>query len=702
MRKNRTYKLYFFLFLFLLLNRLSLNLFADGVIIPVPRPDEKIPPLSVKYHRVNVKITSRVAKTSIDQVFVNTHNRDIEGIFIFPIPEEAAISEFSMYIDGKEIKGEILDRDKARSIYQDIVRRMKDPALLEYIGRDMFRARIFPIPARGEKRIKLTYSEVLKTERDFIKYRYPLNTERFSLNPIKEVTISVEIKSKIPLSNLYSPSHKISVKKESEFKARVGFEGSGIKPDKDFVLYFSLSQDDIGLSLLNYEAEKEGYYMLLASPHYSSKKEKVLNKNIIIVLDSSGSMSGEKIVQAKDAVRFIINHLDEKDMFSIVDFDDSVDLFSKELVPANSQNRSKALVFVDDIEDSGGTNINEALIKALKMTQAEERPNYVLFLTDGLPTVGITETREILKNIARTNMVNSRVFVFGVGYDVNTELLDRISSESRGTSVYVGEKDNLEFTLSNYYEKISSPLLSDLKVSFKGIEVKDSYPRSLPDLFRGSQLVILGKFKGKGPVSVILSGKVVKKEKKFILESQALIKDESYKFLPRLWATRRIGYLLEEIRLSGEKDELVEEVKKLGLKFGIVTPYTSFLVTEKERLSIVAAAPEAEEALKARQVTGAGAVKMAKATQIFKKQDRAAQVTSKRIKYKEDKTFYFKDGYWIDSLYEEGSPVREITFNSEDYFRLLFENSGIAKYLSVAKNLIVTYEGVNYKISDIR
>jgi len=264
----------------------------------------------------------------------------------------------------------------------------------------------------------------------------------------------------------------------------------------------------------------------------------------------------------------------------------------------------------------------------------------------------------------------------------------------------VGQRDDLEVAVSSYYEKISSPLLSDLKMTFKGIEVRDSYPRNLPDLFKGSQLILLGKFRGKGPVSVILSGKVGKREKKFVLEKQSLAKDVSFGFLPRLWATRRVGYLLEEIRLQGERGELVEEVKKLGLKYGIVTPYTSFLVTEKERHRIAAAAPEAEEALRAKKVTGAGAVKMAKVTQVFKAQDRAAQVVSQQIRYKDDKTFYLKDENWVDSVYEEGSPVKEVQFNSEEYFRLVSEKPGIAKYLSVAMNLIIHYEGVNYKISE--
>jgi len=394
------FKSLIFIFFFVLFNVFIVDLFADGFIVPVPRPGERIPPLTVKYHRVNVEIINQVAKTSIDQVFINNHNRDIEGIFIFPLPERASISEFSMYIGGKKVEGEILDRDKARRIYEDIVRRMKDPALLEYVGRNMFRARVFPIPANGEKRIQLSYTEVIKAERNLIRYVYPLNTNKFSLRPLQEVTISVEISSKIPLSNVYSPSHNVSVRKEGKSKARVGFEGKNIKPEKDFVVYYSLSEDDIGLSFMNWEGPEDNYYMLLASPSYVGKKEKILSKNLIFVLDSSGSMSGKKIKQAKEAVRFIISHLDKKDGFSLVDFDDGVSLFSSEIIPASRENIERALRFVDEVEDSGGTNINDALLQALEMIEPGEGPNYILFLTDGLPTVGITGTAEIMKNIS--------------------------------------------------------------------------------------------------------------------------------------------------------------------------------------------------------------------------------------------------------------------------------------------------------------
>ncbi|MBM3285073.1 MAG: VWA domain-containing protein, partial [Candidatus Aminicenantes bacterium] len=630
----------------LLLFGLGSRLYADGIIIPRPRPGETIPPLTVKYHRVTVEIRDQAARTSIDQVFLNNHDRDIEGTFIFPLPKNAVISEFALYIGDKKVEAEILDSQEARRVYEDIVRRLKDPGLLEYIGRSAFRARVYPIPARGEKRVQLSYEEVLQEERGLIRYLYPLNTERFSLHPIEEVAVSVNIRSRAPITNVYSPSHRVSVRKESPNSARIGYEERNVRPDKDFLVYYAVSAEEVGLSFLSYRDGDERTFMLLAAPRFSKVGEKVINKNLIFVLDSSGSMQGKKIRHAREAARFIINHLDEGDHFSIIDFDDGVTLFSDGIVPASAANRERAVQFVEAVEDSGGTNIHEALLRAFRMMPQGDRPNYVLFLTDGLPTVGITSTAEILRDVTNSNTAASRLFVFGVGNDVNTELLDKLAAENRGTSVYVSEQEDLEVTVSGFYEKISSPVLSDLNLALSGIEVYHSYPRTLPDLFRGGQLILLGKCRGNGPVSIVLKGKVGRQEKVFRLENQKFLQDEELHFLPRLWAARRIGYLLDEIRLKGEAKELVEEVRNLGLKYGIVTPYTSFLVTEKERLSIAAAAPDAQEALAGRQVTGAGAVKLARSTQAFKEVDQAPQVVSRKIRYKEDKTFYFKDGFW--------------------------------------------------------
>src|SRR5512136_2738333 len=244
---------------------------ADGFIIPDHRPGgPPVPPLSVKYHHVTVEIVGQVAKTSVDQVFLNHFDRDIEGTYIFPVPEGASVSDFAMFIGNERVKGEILGSDEARRIYEDIVRRMRDPGLLEYMGRNLFRARVYPIPANGEKRVQISYTEVLKAENGLVKYLYPLNTEKLSRDPLADVSIAARIESRVPILNVYSPSHKISVRKDGEGLARVGYEDKDVRPDKDFLLYYSLSKDDVGLSFMNLEGPDGNFFMLLASPRFAA------------------------------------------------------------------------------------------------------------------------------------------------------------------------------------------------------------------------------------------------------------------------------------------------------------------------------------------------------------------------------------------------------------------------------------------------
>ncbi len=687
-----------------LLAVLAPRLRADGFIVPNPRPGETIPPLSVKYHRVTVEVVNQVARTSVDQVFVNNFDRDIEGTYFFPIPEGASLNEFAMFVNGERVKGEIMDSVQARRVYEDIVRRMRDPGLLEYLHRNTFQARVYPIPARGEKRVQISYTEVLKSEAGLVKYLYPLNTERFSRDPLKEVNVSVRIESQVPVTNVYSPSHRISVRKEGEGRAMAGYEDAGVKPDRDFVLYYALSGDDIGLTFMDWKGEDGGFFLLLASPRFAAGPQRVLAKNVVLVLDSSGSMRGAKIRQVKDAAAYVVRNLGPEDRFSVIDFDDSVTMFSGELVAATGANVAKAEKFISGMEDAGGTNINEALLRALALLAAGPRPSYVLFLTDGQATIGSTETPAILRNVGQANTARARVFVFGVGSDVNTELLDRLASDQRGASVYVDEKENIEAAVTGFYDKLSSPLLSDLALGFRGIETSAVYPPVLPDLFKGSQLVVAGKYKGDGPATVTLTGRVGREERRFVLEGRKLASGRAYSFIPRLWATRRIGYLLEEMRLRGPEPELEDEVRRLGLKYGLVTPYTSFLVTEpgqrppdRHGNPIPFLAPMAAPVRSAPK-SGQEAVDAARASAAYKAEETAAPPVSEKVLRRDDKTFLLKDGVWVDADYRDGTPVRTIRFESDEYFRLAADEPGLAKYLSAGSRMIVVYKGAAYKI----
>ncbi len=706
---------------------------ADGFIIIPPDPRGRaFTPLSIKYHHVTVDIDNQVATTKVDQVFINENNRELEGIYIFPIPEEASISDFAMYVDGERISAEVLERKKARKIYEDIVRRMRDPALLEYMDRGAFKASIYPIPARGEKRVQLEYSEVLKYDSGLCKYVYPLNTEKFSAKPIQSVSVTAKIKSKKAIKSVYSPSHEVDVHKDSDHEAKLGYEASNVKPDRDLVMYYTVSDEDFGLNLLAHRDEDEdGFFILLIAPKYEVEDEEVIEKDIIFVLDKSGSMKQGKLKQAKGALKFCIDSLNEGDRFGIISFSTDVDEFQSSLLPATRENVGKAAKFIEDLEAKGGTNINDALQTALEKETDTGRPRIIVFLTDGLPTVGETDVESILRNVEKTRSGSTRLFSFGVGYDVNTRLLDKLAQNSGGAPQYVEPSEDIEVAVSSFYDKISEPVLSDLKLDIGSVNAKEVYPKSLPDLFKGSQLVVMGRYEGHGDTDVRLEGKIQGKKRDYENKAEFPRESSANSFIPRLWAQRKVGYLLDEIRSHGEDDELKDEVIRLSKKYGIITPYTSFLVLPEEEAEQMPVAMRGRELRRAfdrsstslrMEESGADAVQSSELLHRMKEAKAAPEapmVVGKplvgsggssvdaykaggysQVKYVDKKTFFFKNEFWTDSEYEPEMKTIEIIYGSDEYFRLLSEEPELGKYLALGKKVIVCYEGKCYKVDE--
>ncbi|MBW1806829.1 MAG: VWA domain-containing protein [Deltaproteobacteria bacterium] len=553
---------------------------ATGLMIP---KDRSIGPLAIKYHRAEVKITDRVAVTHVDQVFVNHTNRDLEATYIFPLPKGATVSDFYLYMNGKKTKGEVLEKNRARNIYEGIVRRMKDPGLLEYLGRDLFQARVYPVPKRGEARIEIEFTQLLPFEGGVNKFSYPMRTDRSSSRTMKDFTLSVKISSKTPIKTIYSPSHEIYTRKKDDHHASAGFEKNAAVLDRDFELFYTVSEKDIGMNLLTYrEPGEPGFFMLMVSPKSEYTSREIIGKHITFVIDTSGSMAGAKIRHAKKALKYCLNKLNPDDRFNLIRFSTDVEAFQKTPSSASKANIQRALNFVNRIEAAGGTAIDEALTTALAVHKNSKEPNLIVFMTDGHPTVGETNPKSILAHSRKGNRVSARVFVFGIGNEINTHLLDKISSENFAESTYAKPNEEIEQKLSAFYNKVSFPVLSDLNMDFGSIHEYDVLPKRLSDLFKGSQLLVFGRYRNRGHTALTLRGKVGDKTKKFVFEGRFPKKASEHDFIPRLWATRKIGFLLDNIRLGGEKKELVDEVIRLSKRYGIVTPYTSYLVTEDQ------------------------------------------------------------------------------------------------------------------------
>lgn len=722
--------------------------------IPPPRP-YIFAPLEVAYHHVNVKIDGQIATTSVDQEFYNPNPSRLEGTYLFPVPKGAQIDKFTMDIGGKQVEAELLPADKARRIYEDIVRKAKDPALLEYADRDVFKVRIFPIEPHGKKRITLRYTQLLKSDAGLVSYIYPLNTEKFSAKPIKSVSIKVELESQQPLKSIYSPSHSVEIKRHGSRSATVGFETADAKPDTDFALYFAPEKDELGVNLIAHKTgDRDGYFLLLASPGMDVDKKKIVPKDVAFVLDTSGSMAGKKLEQAKKALQFCVENLNDEDRFEVIRFSTEVEPLFDNLVRANDGNREKANDFIKELKPIGGTAIDNALSKALALRPGRQdgRPFVIIFLTDGRPTIGTTDENQIVSNVKRRNEDQTRVFCFGIGTDVNTHLLDKITEETRAVSQYVLPEEDLEVKVSNFFSKIKEPVLANPTLKFTGdVRVTKLHPSPLPDLFRGDQIVLVGRFSGKGNSAVVLEGTVSGATRKFTYEVRFPRYDDEHEFIPRLWATRRVGYLLDEIRLHGENAELKDEVTELARKYGIVTPYTAYLIVEDEDRRGVPLAMQSlgrlgEDQMARREAAEnyryfrsdqsgdkalAGArsgyalksaqAPAAAASDSFSEANRALGVTTlpsstaapspdskvRLAQYSQNGQFiagknFFQNtsNQWVDAAAQkfQNAKLQRIQFNSTEYFAFAAKNSKALPWLALGQNVQFELDGTLYEI----
>ena len=701
----------------LILALAALPAMADGFIIPQPPPERPIPwrdiPLSVKYHRVQVDVTGQVAITRVDQVFVNNNHFAVEGTYIFPLPEDAAVSSFDMWVDGRKLEGRLLGRDEARAIYEDIVRRQRDPALLEYVGRGAFQARIFPIPPGGERRVQLAYSQVLPQSDGLIHYRYPLSTEKFSAQPIADVSVTINIEDKAPLRAIYSPSHPVEVVRDGPRRASVSYEARDVLPDRDFDLYYSVSAEDIAVNVLSYKPfDEDGSFLLLVTPPQEAAVQ--VDKDVVLVLDVSGSMDGEKLAQAKTAAGYVLDNLGAGDRFNIVAFSSATRLFSPESVPAGR--RTEGHAFIRRLTAQGSTDINRALLEAVAGADSE-RPTVLIFITDGLPTVGETDPDRIVGNVAADASKSVRLFAFGVGDDVDTMLLDELTSGQRGMSAYVRPGQKIDEEVSGFYAKVSAPVLVDIDLDLSGIIVEDLYPYPLPDLFAGSQLVVAGRYLQGGQGTLKLSGTINGRPRSYTYRGLDFAVRGGNEFIPRLWAQRKIGHLLSQIRLHGAKDELVDEVVALSTRFGIITPYTSFLVEEPEMVLTDSGRQQLSEALQAPAATGAPgyggagpalapearsgaqAVERAVVEKELATSDQSAAAVTAQVKQVADKTFLLQDGAWVDTTFDANKMrAEQVVFGGDRYFQLLAQYPEMGRFLSLGERVTIVLAGKAYAI----
>ena len=714
---------------------------AQGIILPercreacgIPLPSS----LPVESVALDVTIEGQVATTRVTQVFRNETGATLEGTYFFPIPSSASVTEFAIWDEGRRLAGEVRPREEARRIYDSIVRRRRDPGLLEYAGENLFQASIFPINPRSTKKLELTYTQVLKAENGSVGYRYPLGIGR-NAAPVERLSGKVEVRAPSALRTVYSPSHSVDVRREAGGRRAVATWESGRGAERrDFQLFYGLSDRDVGLSLFTYrEPGKDGYFLLLLSPREDVAEREYAAKDVVYVLDTSGSMQDDdKMEKARRALLFGVRALRPQDRFNVVSFAGDTRRMETGLIAADRAGRERGVAFVEGLRATGGTNINDAMTEALAQFPRERsgRTRLVVFLTDGLPTIGETDADRIVDNVRRARTGGVRVFTFGVGYDVNTRLLDKVAAENGGTAEYVEPREDLEAKVSSFFDKVNHPVLTNLALDMGGVRTELVYPRALPDLFRGTQLALVGRYRNErelAGVTLKLTGNASPTRTFAYPGLRFPLRAEEHDFLPRLWATRRVGWLMEQIRTSGENRELRDEVVELGTRHGIVTPYTSFLALEpgaregqpptvrgfQDRVppsedfsgqgragGVAPTAPPPPPAPEIVSVSGAGAVQQSKASRAMQEAVSLEPVTTAAeratIRDVGGKTFYLRAGTWTDAELkpETRLPETSLRFGSDEYFDLLSRVPALARFFAVGDRVAVVWDGRVYR-----
>ena len=709
--------------------------------LPRPRPLPHPTPstYTIEALEVDVKLSDQVARVQVSQTFENTGSQAMEVSFVFPLPYDGAIDQLTLLVDGKEFQAKLLDKDEARRKYEQIVRKNRDPALLEWVGTGMFQTNVFPIPPGAKRTVTLRYSQLCRQSHGLTDFQFPLSTAKYTAGPIEKLQFRIAIESREPIKNVYSATHPVKIDRPDKTHAVVTYDAKDTVPGEDFRLFYDAAEGGVGTSVVSYrpEAGEDGYFLVLASPDIQVADDKAVAKTVVFVVDRSGSMSGKKIEQAKNALKFVLGNLRQRDVFNIVAYESAVESFRPELQQFNEETRAAAVGFVEGLYAGGGTNIDGALRRALEMLADSSRPSYVIFLTDGLPTDGERNEATIVAHSEEANKVRARLFAFGVGYDVNSRLLDKLARANFGQSEYVRPNEDVEAAVSKLYNRIGAPAMTDVALRI-GIDDSETdatttvnrlYPQGKFDLFAGDQLILVGRYRAGGAAKVTLSGTVSDKPQSLHFPAYLVTKsdDDTNAFVAKLWATRRVGEIIDQLDLKGRNEELVNELLALATEHGILTPYTSFLADESSDVRHVTenrlrTMHESESLDRTSGELGV-AQRQIKAQFQYAPQALAAtspgsgsgyfggnvsyqdahegkQVAARNIRQIGRKTFFQRGSRWIDSVVSESDEkdAQKIERFSREYFDLIEKHGRhVAQYLALDDPIVIQLGDQTYE-----
>ncbi|MDZ7370787.1 MAG: VIT domain-containing protein [candidate division KSB1 bacterium] len=540
----------------------------------------------IKSVDATAEVQGQIAVTTTHQVFRNEMNQVVEAVWIFPLPENAVVVELLYKFNNTWYKGAIKEREEARREYESRIRQLIDPALLESLGNNLYRLSIAPINPLSDVETKITYVELLPYEFGSVTYLFQMNAVKMSPRSLQRISFVGTFNSPKPYKRFTSPSHggttALGIQQLSEKSRRVVYGDENLLPNKDMRIEFETARSDVEVNVIHYTPAPEenigndSYYAVWITPPDESDPGEIIPKKIVFCADVSSSMEGVRIEQLKAALHEFLKYLQPQDYFNIITFGTAVTSFRPNLVPADANNIEEARAFITDIGALGLTNINDALLASLNQSFSDEFANFIVFMTDGYPTWGETFVPNIVRNVKKANTKGVHIFAFGLGDEVSKTLLTQIAVENGGYTVFINRDADLARIIGNHFQRMSRPMMTNLDIKIEGLVTSDRFPRPLPDLFWGNQVMQMGLYKNSGTFPVYLIGKLRNRQVSYVSYQEFPQTPGGHRFVPRLWAKAKINYLLDQIAVYGEMKELVDQVIELSLKFQILTPYTAF------------------------------------------------------------------------------------------------------------------------------
>ncbi len=695
---------------------------------------ERVSLIDAGLHRVRTEVAigidgaTRVARFEVQEEFRNASHRVMEADFLYPVPRGAVFENLSLFVGEVELRGEMLRGDEARGIYEEIVRRRRDPALVQLAGQDLIRARVFPIEPGQTRKIILRYTQVLPTDTGITRLRYPgavsalvprdgtaVVRERLAAPQPDDVPVllSIVLDRASRFGTPVSPTHAVDVIRRGGDRAEIMARSD---PEHgDFVLLLPHAGSEVAAGLVAHSPDPDreaGYFLLLVTPPPAAESDRIA-RDLTLLLDVSGSMSGRKIEQARVALAGMLRGLQPTDRFRLITFSSVVRSFRGELIDASAANVDEAVRYLRAVPADGSTNVAEALEVALESPTTRGRTAQVVLLTDGRPTAGETDPLRI-SQMAAAHRYGERLFAFGVGEDVNTYLLDHLAGSGRGSVAYVQPQEDVEAAVATLNRRIASPALTDLRIASAPVGLEELFPDPLPDLFHGEELRLLGRYQGSGAGELVLEGQRGNATVRlcYPLEFPRWRPDDN--FVANLWAARKAGALTARIRLEGPDPELVNAVRDLGLRYGVLTEYTAYLVTEPATVagrldSDTALLRARQEARAPGEQTGAKAFRDSRRSSLLRAAGSMAEAEAMivdalaapsagahvvRTRRAGGRRFVLRDLVWSDIAHDPQAPTVRIAPFGSVWLRLSQESEALRSALALGERVIIAGEGL--------